>query len=121
MFLIFVYEGRCLPDIWFWIGFVDVLFISIYGRRELNYWGDYKVEPKLLIFQSWYYMKSTWISQNYMKIKNTTSRQCIYIVIRNGNSKVTWIAARNYEEIVGVLEMQKGLPVFFLVPVQKFP
>ena len=65
-------------------------------------------------------MKSTRISQNYMKIKNTTSRQYIYIVIRNCNSKVTWIAIRNYEEIVGDLEIQKALPVFFLVPVQKF-
>ena len=58
-------------------------------------------------------MKSTWISQNYMNIKNTTSCQCIYIAIRNGNSKVNFIAARNYKEIVGDLEIQKGLAAIF--------
>ena len=56
-----------------------------------------------------------------MTIKNTTSRQCIYIVIRNGNSKVNLIAAKNYEEIVGDLEIQKGLAALFSGTYLKVP
>ena len=66
-------------------------------------------------------MKSTWISHNYMKIKNSTSCQCIYIVIRNGNSKVNFIAARNYKEIFDDLEMQKGLAAIFSGTCSKVP
>ena len=48
-----------------------------------------------------------------MKIKNTTSLQRIYIVIRNGNSKVNLRAARNYKEIYYDLEIQKGVAALF--------
>ena len=45
------------------------------GRADCKYLREkgtercLKGEPKLLVFGSWYYMKSTWIGQNYMKIK----------------------------------------------------
>ena len=48
-----------------------------------------------------------------MKIKNATSLQCIYIVIRNGNSKVNLRAARNYKEIYYDLEIQKDVAALF--------
>ena len=56
-----------------------------------------------------------------MTIKNTTNRQCIYIVIRNGNSKVNLIVAKNYEEVVVDLEIQKGLAALFSGTCLKVP
>ena len=68
-----------------------------------------KAEPKLLVILFEIYVDES----KLQKIKNKTNLQCIYIVIRNGHSKVNLIAARNYEEIFNDLEIQKGAAALF--------